>query len=406
MNLKDLDRQSIRNYGIHGALGLLMGAGIGAIITFFLLTNVSFLSDYFASSDSTYFMIFTFNFIVFILYGVYLGYVLDKKNELLKMGPIAGIFCGITAALVGMVLNDMGGNNSFPASYIVILGIAGLIFGVPNIRNMVFLAVSGILGGTAGTGLYIFGQVVTYFLKEAGTQHQFGVVFFLLAILFMLLVSICAIGFAGASISIGMYVLSGTVFSRKDIPRPLKIVRIIGLVLVIVLLVFMTMLFFSYADYASSSASIHITSDVDEMTVYVPVLLDDMGNVLTMYEHPEITGDATAGILMSDQGIVFRISGTGDIEINMRQSHGIQRGRQLEEVFNGFAVSTGNYTVNEDVQMTDVWIYSAGDVNDVSISLNLDTGWGQMQSIRTEQNIDLVEGWQKVRLSVQNMHYD
>jgi hypothetical protein len=397
MNVNDLDRQSIRNYGIHGALGLLMGAGIGAIITFFLLANVPFLSDYFASSDSTYFMIFIFNFIVFTVYGVYLGHVLDIKNELSKLGAIAGIFCGITAAFAVRVLNDMGGNNSFPASYILILGIAGLIFGVPKTRNMIFLAVSGVLGGTAGTGLYIFGQGVTYFLKDA---------FFFLAILILLLVSICAIGLAGASISIGMYVLSGTVFSRRDISLPLKIVQITGLGLIIVVLVFITMIFFSYADYASSSASIHITSDADEMTVYVPVLLDDTGNVLTMYEHPEITGDATAGIIMSEQGKVFRISGTGDIEITMLQSHGIQKGRQLEEVFNGFAVSTGNYTVNEDVQMTDVWIYSAGDVDDASISLNLDTGWGQMQSIRTERNIGPVEGWQMVRLSVRNMLYD
>ena len=42
--------------------------------------------------------------------------------------------------------------------------------------------------------------------------------------------------------------------------------------------------------------------------------------------------------------------------------------------------------------MTDIWIYSAVGLNDLSISLSPDNGWGQIITIETEQKMDLCEG--------------
>ncbi len=81
-------------------------------------------------------------------------------------------------------------------------------------------------------------------------------------------------------------------------------------------------------------------------------------------------------------------------------------GKQLEEAFDGFSVSMSDYTVGKNVQMTDIRIYSAVEVNDLSISLSLDNGRGEINTIETEQNIDLSEGWQVVRFSVSNICYD
>ncbi|MCD4845464.1 MAG: hypothetical protein K8R25_13365 [Methanosarcinales archaeon] len=389
MSSNNLNIQNLRHYGIHGALGLLMGAGIGTILLLF------------------FGMIFSSYFIVFTVFGVYMGYIFEKEKEYFKLGVIAGIFSGGAASLLGTILIETNGDITQIATNMIVLGIAGLIFGLPKARSMVLLAVSGVLGGMVGTGIYIFGKHLTYFLKDMGTQQHFGDIFFLAIILIMLLLSILAIATAGASLSLGMFIADGMVYSKKEIPGSLKIIRNLCIGLIILVLLFFTLMFSIIADYASSATSIHVSSDTGEMTLYVPVLLDDKGNVLEMYEHPEVTGDTTTAIIDTKYGKALKINRlSGDVGINMRQSHGIQLGKQLEEVFDGFSISMSDYTVGKDVQMTDIRIYSATEVNNLSISLSLDNGWGKINTIETEQNIDLSEGWQVVRLSVSNMWYD
>jgi hypothetical protein len=45
--------------------------------------------------------------------------------------------------------------------------------------------------------------------------------------------------------------------------------------------------------YASTSASIYLESGAENITIYVPVLLDENKNVLKMYDTPVITGNVT-----------------------------------------------------------------------------------------------------------------
>ena len=366
-----------------------MGAGIGSI----LLITLGMISSFY--------------FIVFTVFGVYMGYIFEKEKEYFKLGAIAGIFSAGAVALLRSILIETNGDIAQIATNMIVLGIAGLIFGLPKTRSMILLAVYGVLGGMVGTGMYIAGQHLTYFLKDMGTQQHFSDIFFIAIILIMLLLSILAIATAGASLSLGMYIAGGMVYSKREIPGFLKIIRNLGIGLIILVLLVFTMMFISIADYASSTTSIHVNSDTGEMTLYVPVLLDDKGNVLEMYEHPEVTGDITTAIIDTKYGKALKINGSsGDVGINIRQSHGIRMGKQLEEVFDGFSVSMSDYTVGKNVQMTDVRIYSAVEVNNLSISLSLDNGWGEINTIETEQNIDLSEGWQVVRLSVSNMCYD
>jgi len=366
-----------------------MGAGIGTILLLF-----------FGMTFSSYFIVFT-------VFGVYMGYIFEKEKEYFKLGAIAGIFSGGAASLLRTFLIETNGDITQIATNMIVLGIAGLIFGLPKARSMILLAVSGVLGGMVGTGIYIFGKHLTYFLKDMGTQQQFGDIFFIAIILIMLLLSLLAIATAGASLSLGMYIAGGMVCSKKEIPGSLKIIRNLSIGLIILVLLFFTLMFSVIADYASSATSIHVGSDTDEMTLYVPVWLDDKGNVLEMYEHPEVTGDITTAIIDTKYGKALKVSGSsGDVGIDIRQSHGIQLGKQLEEVFDGFSVSMSDYTVGKKGQMTDIRIYSAVEVDNISISLSLDNGWGEIVIIETEQNIDLSEGWQEVKLSVSNLCYD
>lgn len=387
-----------------------MGAGIGSILSNILviiLSPLELLMPSFFGDPLTILMRFSFYFIVFTVFGVYMGYIFKKEKEYFKLGAIAGIFSAGAVALLRSILIETNGDIAQIATNMIVLGIAGLIFGLPKARSMILLAVYGVLGGMVGTGMYIAGQHLTYFLKDMGTQQQFGDIFFIAIILIMLLLSILAIATAGASLSLGMYIAGGMVYSKREIPGSLKIIRNLGIGLIILVLLVFTVMFISIADYASSTTSIHVNSDTGEMTLYVPVLLDDKGNVLEMYEHPEVTGDITTAIIDTKYGKALKINGSsGDVGINTRQSHGIRMGKQLEEAFDGFSVSMSDYTVGKDAQMTDIRIYSAVEVNNLSISLSLDNGWGEINTIETEQNIDLSEGWQVVRLSVSNLCYD
>lgn len=406
----DTNINSFKNYAIHGAIGLLMGVGIGTVLTFLLLNILSPLEFIIPSSFGdplTFLMRFNSNFIIFTVFGIYMGHIAENEKEFARLGAAAGIFCGMAAAVLGGVLGEMQTNYETArfAVYIIVLGIVGLVFGVPRIRSMVLLAVSGLLGGAVGTAIYFLAQYLAYFLKDVGMQHNFGGLFFIPLILMLLLLAVLAVGIAGASIGVGIYIAGGRAYSKRETPRSLKVMRYLGLGLVIPLLLFMTVMSISIADYASASTSIYMSSGTGETTLYAPVLLDD-GEVLEMYEHPTVNGDAATSIIDTPYGKALRITGSGDVEIHMRQSLGIQRGKLPDEAFGGFSLSMGNYTVGENDRMTDIRIYTYGEVDDLGIYFSLDTGWGQIQEISTEKHIDPGEGWQVVRLVLSVLCYD
>jgi len=69
--------------------------------------------------------------------------------------------------------------------------------------------------------------------------------------------------------------------------------------------------FFGAQNDATTSTSIHIESSAENITIYVPVLLDENKNVLKMYENPEITGNVSTAIIDTQYGKALKISGSG-----------------------------------------------------------------------------------------------
>lgn len=62
---------------------------------------------------------------------------------------------------------------------------------------------------------------------------------------------------------------------------------------------------------ARTSASIDILSGTEEITIYVPVLLDENKNVMKMYETPTIVGNVTTAIIDTKYGKALKINGSG-----------------------------------------------------------------------------------------------
>jgi hypothetical protein len=71
------------------------------------------------------------------------------------------------------------------------------------------------------------------------------------------------------------------------------------------------LLFFGPQEDATTSTSIHIESSAENITIYVPVLLDENKTILKMYETPEITGNVTTAVIDTEYGKALKISGSG-----------------------------------------------------------------------------------------------
>jgi len=92
---------------------------------------------------------------------------------------------------------------------------------------------------------------------------------------------------------------------------------------------------------SSSSASIYISSG-HEISLIVPLVLDENGNILKMYENPIITGNLTTSIVNTEYGKALKIIGTGG-EIKMTQDDGIQENES--SFLDGFTLTMSNNTV-------------------------------------------------------------
>jgi hypothetical protein len=71
------------------------------------------------------------------------------------------------------------------------------------------------------------------------------------------------------------------------------------------------LVFFGPQQDASTAASISVESSAENITIYVPVLLDENKNALKMYENPMITGSATTSLIDTEHGKALRISKSG-----------------------------------------------------------------------------------------------
>jgi hypothetical protein len=392
-----LDLKSLRSYGIHGAIGLLMGIGVGFILFFIISPLIAANYSIIIGAGGLVTAL-----VIFGLYGLYVGYIFGGQKRSSRISIIcaaAGVFGGlVTAGLLAVGFITMSGGYFEPL--FVTLFFTGPILGFPKIKNMVLMTASSAFGAVMGYGVYSFGLNITAYLNSVG-----GALFALfIAILFPLL----AIGIAGASIAIGMYFTEWAAFSPREIPGFLKITRNVGIVLTLIVLFFSASMFVSVANYANTEVSIFISSGDRNMTVFVPVLLEN-GNIMKIYEKPTISGSATTEIIYTDHGKAFKISGSGSTNIIMKQTSGtLATDPEANEKFvNGFTLSTSNATNYGDFRgLIDVWVYSEEDGTILSLSIKRDNGWGRDMRISTEREEKLTKGWQLINLSVGRMMYD
>src|SRR5659263_530214 len=187
----------------------------------------------------------------------------------------------------------------------------------------------------------------------------------------------------------------------------LKIGIVIGIVFLLILLLSQVFLFFNSANYPTTEVSIDILSGDGKITVFIPVLLEN-GTVMEMYEKPSILGNATTEIINTDYGKVFKISGSGSILINLKQTGTVMATsvEEDEKFVNGFTLSTSNatnYFKNSGSHVA-AWVYSEEDGTNLKLSIMRDNGWGKQILIKTEQNVK--RGWQEVGLTIMTLWYD
>jgi hypothetical protein len=192
--------------------------------------------------------------------------------------------------------------------------------------------------------------------------------------------------------------------------RRSKVIIGIGTILILLVIFFYFIpLFISNAQPSSTTASILISFGTGKVTLYFPVLLGENGKVLEMFEKPEITGGATSSMIDTEYGKVLKITGTGEIEVNMKQKGEILLFNQQanEKFVNDFMISTSNATNYGIVQgPIEAWVYSEEEGTLFSFSIDRDNGWGRDMRIRNQEEEKLKKGWQLVRLSVTSRMYD
>lgn len=396
-NSNRLDIKSLRSYGIHGALGLLMGIGAGIILGLYIFNFAissltadysSVLMDSIRNGATGLFSI----LIIYGIYGFYVGYIFGGPTRASRMSrtcAAAGIFGGLITAglLAGEFIRISGLESLF-----ITLVFASPILGFPKRRNIISMTGSSSLGAALGYGVYFLGQNITVYLNSVWTG---GALFALsVAILFPLL----AIAIAGASIAIGMYFIEGATYSPRDIPWFLKITRGAGIVLTLIVLFFFALMFMSMAKYSTNDVSIDISSGEGNMTVIVPVILEN-GNVMDMYKKPSISGIAATEIIDTEYGKAFKISGSGSIKIHMEQVGGFLTKDSL---------STSNTSSRKEIYSPseDAWVYSEEDGTMFRLYIKRDNGWGKDMTLNTEREVKLTRGWQVIRLSVSSAMYD
>jgi hypothetical protein len=199
--------RSLKNYGIHGALALLIGVGIGSVVYMIasvLLVTLDFISIPYIIDPTTLLLSSIFYTVVFLIFGGYIGYIFESQkgfSRLVITGAIAGAICAIAGVICAIARGGLSGLNE------------------PYVEPAIFMSIMGI---------------------------------------------------AGALLAIGMHYSNRIVYTSKELPQYFKITRIIGVGLVVVLLSLSSFVFVAFHDHASTSTSVTIISDSDNITLYIP----------------------------------------------------------------------------------------------------------------------------------------
>jgi len=406
MQQKEITIKHILTYGKHGAMGILTGTGVGlffsyVIIGFILSINSQILMNSFVLVRPLQPAVSVYIFI-FAVYGAYIGYIFEGKEKaihLSRLGAIAGVLCGIAEASYvewTRISGEIGQLSFFP----IILAATGLIFGVPKIKNMILLAISGALGGMVGYGIYLLSLNLSYYLiyLKAGLS----------VVIVAILLSVLAIMIPGAFISIGMYFSERTTSLPGEVPRFLRITRNVGIILIIILLLVSTLFSLGMSNYGSTSSSIQVSSDINEFIIYVPIFLDDKGNALNMYDMPAAKGTATTTIIDTEHGKALKIRGFGRIELNMNQTHVRFIIKDSQNFFDRLKLSMSNYVRSEALagRQIDAWVYSETEGAMFNYYIKQDSGGGRIMDIHTEKTERLSKGWQVIKLLGTGIWYD
>lgn len=181
--------------------------------------------------------------------------------------------------------------------------------------------------------------------------------------------------------------------------------------------------------YALTSASIDWESETENITIYVPVLLDENKSVLKMYDKPEINGNITIAIIDTEHGKALKIikSGLGNNDVNINESHEKLKADEqtFDEFFKQFTISMSNYEspehfiqmpISESDPEIEAWVYSESDIEKFSIHFTIDPKTSLYESgsfssgialdIGPQRWIHLRKGWQAVNLSLRKMVWD
>jgi len=397
-----LEMKSIRNYGLQGALGLLMGIGAGLIPGFILIMLISSLSSEFIPVLQGAVVLVTI-LAIYSLSGFYTGYIFggQKKSPRTALTyAAAGVFGGlVTAGLYAWGFIFMRGDSSpYLIPLFFTLAFTGPVMGFPKIRKMIIMTISNASGAALGYGIFVTGEYIAVYINN---------VMGLLAIFIAIPFSLLAIGIAGASITTGMYFAEGNAYTAREIPGFLKKARSTGIAVTLIVLFFSALMFFNVAKYATTDVSIDLTGD-GKLTVFVPVILEN-GTEMEMYGSPAISGNASTEFINTDHGKAFKISGSGSTRINLKQAGGLLATdpEANEKFINVFLLSTSNATnYGNSGGHVDAWVYSEEKGTKFKFSIIRDNGWGNQITIKTEKEVNLIRGWQEVSLSTMSMWYD
>jgi hypothetical protein len=172
-------------------------------------------------------------------------------------------------------------------------------------------------------------------------------------------------------------------------------------------------------------ASIYLESSPENVTIYIPVLLDENKTVLKMYDSPENIGNVTTAIVDTEYGKAIKISKSGQLKIfkeiyfqdqNVKLKVDGQTPEQTsDEFFSRFTISMSNDKAPEHfISMPsdpniNAWVYSDSEVEKVSFSFYIDPQTtlyeSEMGNAGTAIDINpegwwvhLRKGWQVVNL--------
>ena len=184
-----------------------------------------------------------------------------------------------------------------------------------------------------------------------------------------------------------------------------------------------------YKPMNSSASAMIFLEPMKNITVYVPVWLDENMTVLEMYNTPVATDTVTTAIIDTEHGKALKINKLGRLnrygegnDVSFRGQYGLLKEdvQTSDEFFRRFKISMSNYTPSEhfidspyygpDSKVIDAWVYSDNDVDKFGLFFTIDPRNRINRivlSIDTEGGgIHLRKGWQIVNLSLQKIAWD